>query len=234
MSRYLNSKHVFDLYKNSLYLYTTSFVPYLVARRDRGFHIYRQLCLFLFKIGRRCIKPKSLPQESNLSGNLNIVVSDTTALSVSDFIARSKLDQRLDVACKVKAERELSDSLGNRLSQPKRIKESKEELCRLSFHAAQSNSLLTSDTVKGLGSFDLDIMFRAPLEQAIYCFKQLFRSFQLRSYFQIYEESICAEEYLSFLDELRKEMPGLEQSRVIIIDAISFVSGHESLQWRLA
>ena len=186
---------------------TTSFVPNLVERRDHGFHVYRQLCQFLFKLGRRCIKPKSLPQESDLSGILNIAVSDAKALSVTDFIARSKLDQRLNVACKIKADKELSDKKGNRSNLPKLIKEAKEEFGRLGrsyvaylFHATQNNLQLTSDIVKGLGSFDLEIMFRSPLSQALYCFKQLFRSFHLRGYFQADDESILTEEYLSFLN----------------------------------
>ena len=214
-------------------------MPHLVERRDHGFHIYRQLCQFLLKLGRRCIKPKSLPPESDLSGILNIVVSDARALTVTDFIARSKLEQRLNVACKIKAEKELSDRKGNRANLPKLVKEGKEEFGRLArayvaylFHAAQNNLQLTSDIVRGLGSFDLDIMFRSPLSQALYCFKLLFRSFQLRGYFQPADESVCTEEYLSFLDELRKEMPELDQPRVIIIDAVTFILRHDALKSR--
>ena len=222
-----------------LCLDTTSFVPHLVERRDHGFHIYRQLCQYLFKLGRRCIKAKSLPQETDLSGILGISVSDARALAVPDFIARSKLDQRLNTACKIKAEKELSDKKINRANLPKLVKESKEEFGRLGrsyvaylFHAVQSNLQLTSDIVKGMGAFDLDIMFRSPLSQALYCFKQLFRSFQLRGYYQADDESICTEEYLSFLDELRKEFPDLDQPRIIITDAVSFISGHVTLQSR--
>ena len=218
---------------------TTSFVPHLVERRDHGFHVYRPLCQFLFKLGRRCIKPKSLTQESDLSRILNIAVSDAKALSVTDFIARSKLDQRLNVACKTKADKGLSDKKGNRSNLTKLIKEAKEEFGRLGrsyvaylFHATQNNLQLTSDIVKGLGSFDLEIMFRSPLSQALYCFKQLFRSFHLRGYFQADDESILTEEYLSFLDELRKEMPDLEQPRVIILEAVSYISKHSALQSR--
>ena len=100
------------------------------------------------------------------------------------------------------------------------------------FYAAQTNLQLTSDIVKGLGSFDLDIMFCAPLGQALCCFKQLFRCFQLRKYFQPEDESICTEEYLSFLDELRKEMSELSQPKIVIVDAISFISSLEALQSR--
>ena len=60
--------------------------------------------------------------------------------------------------------------------------------------------------------------------------KQLFRCFQLRDYFQRDDDSLLTEEYLSFLDELRKEMPNMTQPRFIIVDAISFVSGHEALR----
>ena len=141
---------------------TTSFVPHLVERRDHGFHIYRQLCQYLFKLGRRCIKAKSLPQETDLSGILGVSVSDARALAVPDFIARSKLDQRLNTACKIKAEKELSDKKINRANLPKLVKESKEEFGRLGrsyvaylFHAVQSNLQLTSDIVKGMGASTL-------------------------------------------------------------------------------
>ena len=133
-----------------LCLDTASFVPHLIDRWDHGFHIYRQLCQFLFKLGRRCIKSKSLPQETDLSGILSISVSDARALAVPDFIARSKLDQRLNSACKIKAEKELSDKKGNCANLPKLVKESKEEFGRLGrsyvaylFHAVQSNLQVT-------------------------------------------------------------------------------------------
>ena len=195
--------------------------------------------MYLFKLGRRCIKPKSLQQEPDLSGILSVSASDARALAIPDFLARSKLDQRLNVACKLKAEKDLSGKPGSKTNLPKAIKENKDEFGRLwrsyvayLFHAAQSNLQLTSDIVKSLGSFDLDIMFCAPLGQSLYCFKQLFRCFQLRNSFQPDDESLCTEEYLSFLDELRKEMPVLRQPRVIITDAVSFISRHEALQSR--
>ena len=75
-------------------------------------------------------------------------------------------------------------------------------------------------------------MFRSPLSQALNCFKLLFRSFQLCGYFQPADESVCTEEYLSFLDELRKEMPDLDRPRIIIIDAVSFILRHEALKSR--
>ena len=166
-------------------------------------------------------------------------ISDAQALSVTDFIVRSKLERRLNTACKIKAEKELSDKKASRANLPKLVKANKEEFGRLGrsyvaylFQAAQSNLQLTSDIVKGMGAFDLDVIFRSPLSQALYCFKQLFRSFHSRGYCQADDESIYTEEYLSFLDELRKEFPDLDQPRVIIIDAVSFISGHVTLLTR--
>ena len=114
-----------------VYLDTTSFVPHLVERRDHGFHIYRQLCQFLFKLGRRCIKAKSLPQETDLSGILGVSVSDARALSVPDFITRCNFDQRLNTACKIKAEKELSEKKTSRANLPKLVNQGKEEFGRL-------------------------------------------------------------------------------------------------------
>ena len=118
---------------------TTSFVPNLVRRQDHGFHIYGRLYQLSFKLGRRCIRPKSHPQVFDYTGILNIVVSDTPAPAVPEFRARSKLDQRLSTACNIKAERELSDKTGGDVSLTKVIKDSKKsfwsseaQLCRLS------------------------------------------------------------------------------------------------------
>ena len=77
------------------------------------------------------MRPKSLPQENDLSAILGIAVSDTRAVSIADYIVRSKLEQRQNVACKVKAERELSNKKGNRANLPKLVKEAKEDFGRL-------------------------------------------------------------------------------------------------------
>ena len=90
-----------------------------------------QLCLYLFKLGRRCTKPKSVPQETDLSGIPNVSSSDARALAITDSIARSKLGQRLDNACKIRAEKELSGKSGKKASLPKLVKEHKEEFGRL-------------------------------------------------------------------------------------------------------
>ena len=98
--------------------------------------------------------------------------------------------------------------------------------------ATQRLSRFTSVIVKGLGSFDLEILLVAPMEQASYCFRQLFTRFRLRGVVESSEETVYAEEYLSFVDELRRLHPELQQPKLLIADAVDFISGQEALKTR--
>ena len=77
------------------------------------------------------------------------------------------------------------------------------------FGAVQNQKTLTTDLMKGLGSFDLNTLLHDPLSHANYCFTQLFTSFRLRGYFSSDQEVECHEEYRSFVDELRRKYPEL-------------------------
>ena len=83
---------------------TSSFSISLSPRRDRGFHTYRQLCMFLLTLRRPCIHPGCLPPKSDLSGILRLGLTETTALKVSAFL--SQLGSKLDNACRLMAEKE--------------------------------------------------------------------------------------------------------------------------------
>ena len=63
-----------------------------------------------------------------------------------------------------------------------------------------------------------------PLNHATFHFKQLFSSFRLRGLFQASEESIYLEEYLSFIDKLRRTRPNVQQTRLLDGDAVDFIS----------
>ena len=67
-----------------------------------------------------------------------------------------------------------------------------------------------------------------PLEQATYCFKQLYSSIRLRGVLQANEETEYLEEYLSFFDVLHKSNPDVKQLKILIADAIYFISGQEA------
>ena len=100
------------------------------------------------------------------------------------------------------------------------------------FGAAQQSQRFTSDIVRGLGSFDLDVLLVDPVDLASYCFRQLFNSFRLRGVLLADEESMYFEEYLSFLDEIRKNHPSIVQPKLLIPDVIEFVCGQEAYKSR--
>ena len=98
--------------------------------------------------------------------------------------------------------------------------------------ATQKLTRFTSDIVRGLGSFDLEILLVDPVEQATYCYKQLFTSFRLRGVVDPGEEPVYTDEYLSFVDELRPLHPDMQQPKLLIADAIDFISKQDALRTR--
>ena len=159
-----------------LSLDTGSFIVNLKSRRDRGFHVFKELCQFLPKLGR--VRANSFPAENDYHGIMSLSFSDAEALSVEDFITRSKLGTRLNTCCRRKAEKEMGEERNKTLSLDEVTANNREEFGRSTrgyvarlLKTTQSLTRFTSDIVRGLGSFDLKIMLIDPLEQATYCFK---------------------------------------------------------------
>ena len=57
--------------------------------------MYRQLCLNLLKLARRGSSPQNLPSEQSWPNILDLDQKTTTALTVTEFIARSEMDPKL-------------------------------------------------------------------------------------------------------------------------------------------
>ena len=91
----------------------------------------------------------------------------------------------------------------------------------------------TTDIVRGLGAFDLDVMLTDPTEQDTYCFKQLSSSFRFRGVLRANEAPMYSEEYFSFLDELRRDHLGILQPKLLTLDVIDFVCGQSAFKARL-
>ena len=202
--------------------------------------MFRELVQFLFKLGRRCIRPANLPIESDFLNILCLSIPDVKALSITDFLSRSKLEARLETARKAQAEAEKGERKNEGLKLEEIASKIKEEFGRTArsyviflFKGAQGLTRFTSDIVKGLGSFDLEIMLVEPLENVAYCFKQLFTSFRLRGLLLPEEETVYTEEYMSFLDVLRQSHPGVQQPKPLIANTVEFVCGQESFKSRL-
>ena len=211
----------------------------LSGRRDRSFYTYRQLCQFLYKLARRCSTPQDLPPEEIWPEILNLDLSTTTALSVTNFLSRAKFGSKLDAACKIKAGRDRLDNSNAELSVDTLSSRNKEEFGRAArsyvtflFNSFQELKGLTNDLVKGLGCFDLEILLLGPIAYATYCHAQLFTSFRLRGYFTTDQETASGEEYLSFLDDLRRSYSDVAQPTLLIPDTVKFLVELPSLHSR--
>ena len=230
---------IIGLFAMYSFLDTNSFTLNLKSRRDRGFYVYKELCQFLFKLARRCIRPSSLPADNDNHGILQFSFPEAKAMVVDDFKTRSKLGPRLDLGCKQKAEKKRNEGDNKNLSLEEITANNREEFGRSArgyvvylVGATQKLNRFTSDIVRGLGSFDLEVLLVDPVEQAMYCFKQLFSSFRLRGVVDQGEEPVYTEEYLSFIDELRRLHPGVQQPKLLIADAITFISSQGALKTR--
>ena len=219
---------------------TGSFLVNLKRRRDRGFHVHREMSHYFFKLARRCVRASSFSVETDLIGIYNISQTDAKAMPIYDFLSRSKLSDKLSPTCKLRAEKEMSEKKHEGLNLEAVIAKTKEEFGRSArsyvvflFKGVQGMRRFTTDIVRGLGAFDLDMMLTDPIDQAAYCFKQLFSSFSLRKMLLADEEPIYSEEYLSFLDELRRDHPGILQPKLLIPDVIDFVRGQSAFKSRL-
>ena len=194
----------------------------------------------MHKLAQRCIRPSYLPSEADYHDILRISIPDAKALTVTDFISRLKLGPRLEACCKRKSEKERKEAKYSELSLEETIANNREEFGRQArgyvahlFGALTGLTRFTSDIVKGLGSFDLETLFVDTMEQAAYCFKNLFSSFRLGGVFQSEEETVYIEEYLSFIDELRRTLPEMQQPKLLIADTIDFVSKQPALKSRV-
>ena len=209
------------------------------GRRERAFYTYRQTGQFLFKLARRCSSPSDLPSDENWPEILDLDLKTTSALSVPAFLDRMKFNSKLDVAFKVRAERDKQDKKNATLTVKSLTKMNKHEFGRTArsyvtflFNSVQQTKGLSSDIIKGLGCFDLETMLNGPKGHAIYCHLQFFASFRLRKFFTDEEETMCCEEYESFSEDLRRNYPDLVQPTAFISDTVTFLMESPSLHSR--
>ena len=73
---------------------------------------------------------------------------------------------------------------------------------------------LCSNLVRGLAAFDPYIMVKRPTEVALRHFDLLYRTFQLRSWVSLANESTCRDEYVELLDHLKaSSLPSFDVSQ---------------------
>ena len=62
---------------------------------------------------------------------------------------------------------------------------------------------VTPGIVRGMASFDPSVLLSQPMDQALFCFRALYYSFQLRGWVQEADEADYREENVEFLDQFR-------------------------------
>ena len=171
-----------------------------------------------------------MPPEENWPEIINLDLSTTTALSVSNFLSRDKFGSKLDAACKIKTGHDKLEKCNSGLSIDALSSKNKEEFGRAArsyvtflFNSFQELKGLTNDLVKGFGCFDSEILWLGPIAHATYCHAQLFTSFRLRGHFTSDQETASGEKFLSFLDDLRRTFSGLAQPTSLIPDTVKFL-----------
>ena len=182
----------------------------MMKHRDSGFFTFGELCRYLRKLCSRAILPKHTPADNDWSGLLQLSLDDCRELSCRDFLSRLKLKFDLEAASEAKAKKEnsgkknLTAILGG-LTEAVRDTFATQARSYIVFviDSLLKDIRLTAGIVRGLGSFDLTVLQTQPMEQALFCFRALFHSFQIRGWVQENEESEYREEYVELLDHLR-------------------------------
>ena len=151
--------------------------------------------------------PKHTPADNDWSGLLQLSLDEGRELSCRDFLSRLKLRFNLVVARQTKARKENSEkknlsALIDGLTEAARDSFAKEARSYIVFviDSLLKDIRLTAGIVRGLASFDLTVLQTQPKEQALFCFRALFHSFQVRGWVRESEESEYREEYVEFLD----------------------------------
>ena len=71
-----------------------------------------------------------------------------------------------------------------------------------------------------------------PIKQVTYCLKQLFTNFRLSWIFQDDEETLYLKEYLPFIEALRRSHPVVQQPKLLIMDAVEFITRQDAMKSR--
>ena len=188
--------------------------------------------------------PKHTPADNDWSGLLQLCLDDCRELSCRDFLSRLKLRFNLEAACQAKVRKENSEkknlsALIDGLTETTRDSFATEARSYIVFviESLLKDLRLTAGIVRGLASFDLTVLQTQPMEQALFCFRALFHSFQVRGWVQESQESEYREEYVEFLDHFRSSSGPLRTSDAVpdIIDLLVSMPALRSRPrlWRL-
>ena len=90
---------------------------------------------------------------------------------------------------------------------------------------------LTAGIVRGMACFDLSVLLTQPMDQALFCFRAMYHSFQIRGWVQEADEADYREDNVEFLDQFRKSHGHLRTAD-LVPDIVDFLISLPALQNR--
>ena len=211
----------------------------LVGYRDAGFFTFGQLNNFIRKLCYRSLLPKHHPSETDWTQLPILRTAELRQLSSRDFLHRLKLKEDLDGAAESKVKRDHSDKEGPIPNFSKLVEECKEKFAGKArgyvvylLEKLLAHHSINAEIVKGMASFDPHILLRLPRDQATYCFRALYHSFNLRGWLEGSSEDDCRDEYLEFVDLFREKYAALEDSPDGFTDIVELLSNMAELRSR--
>ena len=211
----------------------------LVGYRDAGFFTFGQLNNFARKLCYRSLLPKHHPSETDWTQLPILRTAELRQLSSRDFLHRLKLKEDLDGAANSKVKRDYSDKEGPIPNFPKLVEECKEKFAGKArgyvvylLEKLLAHHSINAEIVKGMASFDSHILLSLPRDQATYCYRALYNSFNLRGWLEGSSEDDCRDEYLEFVDLFREKYAALEDSPDGFTDMVELLSNMTELRSR--
>ena len=210
------------------------------AQRLRVFFTFGQLNSFIRKLCYRSLLPKHLPKETDWTQLPILRTAELRQLSSRDFLTRLRLKQDLDAASTAKVNRDNSDREGpipNMAEQVEAVKEKFIAKARSYLVTLLENFLnhisLNANIVVGMACFDPNVLMCLPMEQASFCFTDLYQSLSLRGWLDGSLEHDCRDDYLEFVGHFRQTYHALKDSPKGFSDMVDLLSAMPELRNRV-
>ena len=214
----------------SFLLDTKSFENHLARKKESGFFTYREFHQFIRKLGARTLLPKHVPGILDWQALEDLRGQDLRQLSSRDFLTRLKLKEDLGAACLSRVQKESSEKKPSAADLEAAVEAIRNDFAAKArgylvflLKAFLSDISLNAGIVKGMSSFDPFVLLNLPHDQATYCFSALYRSFSLRGWLADSSETEARDEYIEFLEALRKSYPAMKYTPEVIVDVVSFL-----------
>ena len=194
---------------------------------------------FLNQLYSRVYTPDIVPLATAWFLLLRFQTSEGTFLAGEEYLIRFKLTNKVQAACKTKAEGLHFGKKSERAAIQATTETVKNDFIRDSQQYIQflingilQRTGLRTNLIKGLAAFDPSIMLKRPMDVALRHFDMLYSSFAVRSWVDNSNELLCQDQYIQMLDHLRAAYRANFEVTSVASDLIEFMMSLEFLHER--